>query len=106
MSAYVRDAAALGRGRRTGNDWLARCPVHDDHHPTTAATILTTFGPLATKVLGPGPDGRPTVLEGYGSAGHFRVATAVVDGLADLLELLEQLATRPRCLVVRGEPLP
>jgi hypothetical protein len=93
-------AGAAGRHRPSSTD---RGASYDE---SSAVTVLTTFGPLATKVLGPGPDGRPRVLAGYGSAGHFRVTTAVVDGLADLLELLEQLAACPRCLVVRGEPLP
>src|SRR4051794_31544861 len=71
-----------------------------------ALTILTTFGPLATKVLGPGQDGLVTVLEGYGLAEHFRVATAIVHGLAELLALLEHLATCRRSFLIRGEPLP
>jgi putative DNA primase/helicase len=28
-----RLAAAL-EGRRVGNYWVARCPAHDDHHPS------------------------------------------------------------------------
>src|SRR4051794_9242168 len=76
------------------------------HPGTDRVTILTTFGPLATKVLGPGPDGRLAVLEGYGLAEHFRCATALVHGLSELLGLLQRMATCPRSFLIRGEPLP
>src|SRR3954471_17114850 len=74
-------------------------------HPDSG-TILTTFGPLATKVLGHGPDGRLAVLEGYGRAVHFRCTAALVHSLAELLGLIEHLATCPRSFLIRGEPLP
>jgi hypothetical protein len=69
--------ARTARGRPWAGGGRPMTPAPD------AATILTTFGPLATKVIGPGPDGRLAVLEGYGSAGHFRCATVAVRGLAD-----------------------
>jgi hypothetical protein len=71
-----------------------------------ALTWLTTFGPLATKVLEQGPDGWLRVAEGYNLAEHFRVTTALVHGLTELLSRLDQLATGPRRFVVRGELLP
>src|SRR4051794_2429776 len=69
-------------------------------------TILTTFGPPMTKTLGPGADGRVTVLETCGLAEYFRHTTAIVHGLHDVLRELEQLATCPRSCLVRGEVLP
>src|SRR5690349_2381267 len=82
-------------------------PAGADAHPNgNALTILTTFGPLATKVLGPGQDGLVTVLEGYGRAEYFRCSTALVHNFADLLALLERLATCRRSFPIRGEPLP
>src|SRR5205085_965812 len=49
-----------------------------------AITILATFGALATKTVGSGPDGRPAVLRGHGNAKWFRCATALVTSLGDL----------------------
>ena len=69
-------------------------------------TILTTFGPLLTKVAGPGPDGRLAVLKDYNNAEHFRSTTAIVHGLADKLPVLEHLATCPRSAIIRGAILP
>ena len=71
----------------------------------TRSTILTTFETLATKVVGPGPDGRPEVLRGYGNAGWFRCTTVLVRGLHELRTLLERLSGQPRSFVIRGEPL-
>jgi hypothetical protein len=73
---------------------------------TDTLTILTTFGPLLTKMVGPGPDGRLAVLKDYDNAEHFRSSTAIVHGLADMLAVLEHLATCPRSAIIRGAILP
>ena len=73
--------------------------------PADLVTILTTFGLLATKVIGPGPDTLPAVLKGYDNAEHFRCTAVLVTGLEELRDALERLAGQSRSFVIRGEPL-
>src|SRR3954454_23246869 len=95
-------AAVPARASGPAEDSTAPAVVHPG---TDRVTILATFGRLATKVLGPGPDGRLAVLEGYGPAEHFRCATALVHGRSELLGRLQRLAACHRSLLIRGEAL-
>lgn len=38
MTRAAEIARALGGARRSGNGWLCRCPVHDDHDPSLSVT--------------------------------------------------------------------
>ena len=70
-------------------------------------TVLTTFGPLATKVLGPNPaTGRPAIIVGYGDAAHFRVGFLPARTIGELAAALTLLSGRRCSFVIRGEPLP
>jgi hypothetical protein len=70
-------------------------------------TVLTTFGPLATKTLGLNPEtGKPAVIASYGDAALFRVVFLPVCALAELHTALGRLSRYPRTFIIRGEPLP
>lgn len=100
-----RAGAAFSTAR--AEDRAPRCSAPQDKKPDPhRLTILTTFGPPATKTLGLDRNGAPTVIEGYGEAARFKVAQARVRSLAELLAVLRRLAKAPRSFVIRGEPLP
>src|SRR4051812_4370813 len=105
-SDNARQAASAAASARTSGPAVDSTPDAGGHFGEDRMTVLTTFGPLATKVLGPGPDDRPAVLEASGGAGRFRATPACVWGLAELRGLPEPLATRRRSFVIRGELLP
>jgi hypothetical protein len=70
-------------------------------------TVLTTFGPLATKTLGHDPEtGKAAVVAGYGDAATFRVGFLPARSLQELHAALGRLTRQPRSFVIRGEPLP
>lgn len=68
-------------------------------------TILTTFGPLATKRVRLGTDGAGTV-EGYGNAKHYRAESWPVYGFASLTRRLDALFLASTSFLIRGEPMP
>jgi hypothetical protein len=72
--------------------------------PPDRLTILRTRGLPATKTLGPGPDGRPTITSSYGDAKRFAVRQEPIDGLDDLAAALDRV--RWDEFVIRGEPEP
>src|SRR4051794_21893445 len=83
----------------------------DVERPTAdEVTILTTFGPLATKVLGPGPDGLVTVLEGLWAGRALprhhsdRARPRRAAGPARALGRLPAVAADPRRAPARGGP--
>lgn len=70
-------------------------------------TVLTTFGPLATKALGRDPStGAAIVAASYGDAATFRVSMLPARSVSELHRGLRWLAPRPRSLVIRAELLP
>lgn len=75
-------------------------------HLRDAMTVLSTKGPAATKIIGPGPDGRLAILEGYSLAARFSVASWPVGGVDDLYFTLLRLERKPQALAVRADGLP
>ncbi len=70
-------------------------------------TVLTTFGPLATKTVGRDQmTGQPTIVASYGDAATFDAAQAPVRSLNEMHRQLRRLTGRPRSFVIRGELLP
>jgi hypothetical protein len=79
---------------------------HGEPNGATAdrLTILRTRGLPATKTLGPGPHGEPTVLDSYGQAKMFAVRQVEIAGIDDVALTLD--AIRWDEFVILGEPLP
>ena len=80
-SAHLRREAGAAVSARYGGPADHSTAAACAHPEADRVTILTTFGPLATKVLGPGPDGRLAGLEGYGSAFIRRSSLGVLLGI-------------------------
>jgi hypothetical protein len=59
-------------------------------------TIVRSYGPRLAKRI------TPAGIEGYDNCKRVDLFERRIDGLADLEELLQQLAARPDCAVVRG----
>jgi hypothetical protein len=69
-------------------------------------TVLSTFGPLATKTLGRDPaTGRPVVVADYGDAATFHVDVLTARTLSELHASLARLSRQPNSFAIRGEPL-
>ena len=99
------------RGARAGKFEAPQNSPELDHGKTAGEpdrlTVLTTFGPLVTKTLGPDPvSGKPLVRASYGEAARFRVSVLPARSPAELQAGLVRLLRRPRAFVIRGEPLP
>jgi hypothetical protein len=69
-----------------------------------ALIVLRTKGLPATKTLGLGPAGCPTVIEGYSKAKRFSIRRVPIDDVHELARALD--AIRWDEFVVMGEPLP
>jgi len=73
---------------------------------TDAVTLLTTKGPLATKVFTWSPAANAPQIADYGLAKLFRVDEMGVSSIHDLAAGLESIAGDSRTFVVRGRPIP
>ena len=70
-------------------------------------TVLTTFGPLATKTVGwDATTGQPAIIASYGDAATFGAARAPVRTLDEMHMRLQQLTGRQRSFAIRAELLP
>jgi hypothetical protein len=69
-----------------------------------SVTVLRTKGLPATKTIGRGADGHPSIISGYGEAKRFSIRTVPVSGIRDLAQALD--GARQDEFVIRGEPLP
>ena len=70
-------------------------------------TVLTTFGPLATKTVGRDPmTGRPAVIASYGDAAMFTANVLSMRNQREMFLHLGHLQPRPRSFSIRGELLP
>jgi hypothetical protein len=71
--------------------------------PIDTMTVLTTRGPLATKITWVPGENAPRV-QTYGRAKNFSILERPLSGPDDLVEVLRCLEHQPRRLIVRGKP--
>jgi hypothetical protein len=69
-----------------------------------SVTVLTTFGPLATKHVRWDPLLTKPVITAYGNAKTFEISEYSVGNLDELAQLLAGIESCPRALIVRGRP--